>query len=117
MIDAFAGLLKSLKIKTASNGRTALVFLEELPDHSLPCLIILDYNLPEIHGDKLLEMLSRNTRYEKIPKVVWSTSNASACRQICMQLGATAYFVKPSTIQDIDALAKEMLSILQTVHP
>jgi len=111
LIEAMIHHADNIKIETASSGRKAMLFLENLPDHSLPCLIILDYNLPELDGAQILKALSTHKRYSQVPKVVWSTSNSHMYRQLCLDGGAHAYFVKPSDITGLKKLAKEMLSL------
>lgn len=110
LIEAMVHYAGNIKVETATNGRKAILFLENVPDHALPCLIILDYNLPELDGAQILKALSAHSRYYHIPKVVWSTSNSQLYRQLCLEGGANAYFVKPSNISGIKQLAKEMLS-------
>ena len=46
-----------------TNGNTFRVHLEDLEDNSLPDLILLDYNLPEINGVEILKLLEVNNRY------------------------------------------------------
>jgi len=111
LIEAMIHHADNIKIETATNGRKAILFLENLPEHSLPCLIILDYNLPELDGGEILKVLSNHKRFSHVPKVVWSTSNSHLYKQLCLDGGAQAYFVKPSDILGIKKLAKEMLSI------
>lgn len=116
LIEALTTHAESLKIHTATNGKKAAIFLEALADSSLPCLIVLDYNLPEIDGGELLQILSSIERFHAIPKVVWSTSNSPKYQQICLQLGAKAYFVKPNDVDGIQKLAKEMLSFCDDLN-
>ncbi|ANE52837.1 response regulator [Flavisolibacter tropicus] len=100
----------TIQIQSVSNGKKAIEFLETLPVTVLPCLIVLDYNLPEADGAQILKFLSQKERYYNVPKVVWSTSNSNTYRDACLQLGARAYFTKPSDISGISSLAKEMLT-------
>jgi CheY-like chemotaxis protein len=109
LIEALTGFVPSMTIRTAANGKKAMTELLGLNDGSLPCLIILDYNLPEVNGGEILKQLSAEPRYQSVPKVVWSTSNSPLYRQICIDLGARAYFVKPSDIKGIERMAQEML--------
>jgi CheY-like chemotaxis protein len=109
LIEALTDLYPSMKIRTAANGKRAMNELLGLQNDSLPCLIILDFNLPEVNGGEILKQLSTEPRYHNVPKVVWSTSNSPLYRQICLDLGARAYFVKPSDIKGIGQLAQEML--------
>jgi CheY-like chemotaxis protein len=109
LIEALTGYVPAMRIHTAANGKKAMTELLGLNDGALPCLIILDYNLPEVNGGEILKQLSAEPRFHPVPKVVWSTSNSPLYRQICLDLGARAYFVKPSDIKGIERLAQEML--------
>lgn len=110
-VEAISLHNQSIQIRSVSNGRKAISVLESLPASSLPCLIVLDYNLPEADGAQILNFLSQQDRYHLIPKIVWSTSNSPVYREACLQLGAKAYFTKPTDVSGITALAKEMLSL------
>ena len=108
--EALLRIDSQLSIHTVSNGTKVLPFLETLADDSLPNLLILDYNLPEVDGAEVLQMLRQNSRYEAIAKVVWSTSNAPQFKASSLKLGAATYLVKPSTIAGIESMAQQMLS-------
>jgi CheY-like chemotaxis protein len=110
LIDAMSQYDGNLTFQTVTNGKQAIVLLGSLPHNSLPSLIILDYNLPELNGAQILEMLNHQERFQPIPKVVWSTSNSELYKNRCLALGAKAYFVKPSDLTGIQNLAKEMLA-------
>jgi len=115
LIEAITMHLQTARVETASNGKKAITQLMALPAHDLPCLIILDYNLPEVNGGEILKLLASESRFSSVPKVVWSTSNSPLYRQICMDLGARAYFVKPSDIRGIERMAHEMLAYCDLV--
>ncbi len=115
LIEALTIQAGSLKVHTATNGKKAALFLDTLPEDNLPCLIVLDFNLPEVDGGQLLQLLSAKEKYDSIPKVVWSTSNSPNYKQICLSRGAKAYFVKPNDISGLNKVAKEMLSFCSDV--
>ena len=93
------------------NGRKLLDKLNELPDNHLPCLIVLDYNMPELTGAEILTEIKKNSRYTAIPKVIWSTSNSETFRRTCIEAGANEYLIKPSNVNDLVSVAKHMLSL------
>ena len=88
-----------------------LAFLEKAKDDELPSLIVLDYNMPNMNGAEVLEQLSKDPRYKKIPKIIWSTSNNSSYIKECMEKGATTYFVKPATHKNLEEQAGEILKM------
>ena len=109
--EALKHLDETIIIKAEKNGKKALSFLESLSPEDAPCLIILDYNLPELSGAEILERLNALRRFEEITKVVWSTSNSPEYERICLELGAKAYLVKPNDISGINRLAQLMLQM------
>ena len=111
LAEAFSQLDNTIAIKAVSNGKKALSFLEQLPSGQTPCLIVLDYNLPELSGAEILEKLNKTEQFKDITKVVWSTSNSPVYEKICLDLGAKAYLVKPNDISGINRLAQLMLQM------
>lgn len=92
------------------NGHSAIDFLHSAPDDDLPCLIILDYNMPELKGSEVLSFMKSKKRYESIPKIVLSTSNAYMHQHECINNGALEYIVKPDNMKELNGLAKKLLA-------
>ena len=111
--EAFESIEVNIKIETVSLGKEVLSFLESKADGDLPNLILLDYNIPDMTGAKIIKKLSENSRFSKIPKVVWSTSNSPLYRKISMEAGANFYFEKPLTFNDVRTLALELSQMLK----
>jgi CheY-like chemotaxis protein len=80
----------------------------------MPCLIILDYNMPGMNGAEILKRLPKNERLHEVPKIIWSTSNAATYKKVCMESGASDYLVKPSKIKDLENMIRHMLSYCKT---
>ena len=72
--EVFASIDTSFILFFVNNGSEILSALGKLRDDQMPCLIVLDYNMPGLNGADILKELSTNERYKNIPKVVWSTS-------------------------------------------
>jgi CheY-like chemotaxis protein len=109
--DALESLDHSIRVDIANTGEKALNYLDTISDEELPCLVILDYNLPQISGFELLKHLNTTPRFNKITKVVWSTSNSPYYQETCLASGAKAYFIKPSDMSGIKKLAEKMLEL------
>lgn len=107
--EVFSSVDTDLSLQFFSNGKQVLSHLENSKDN-LPCLIVLDFNMPELNGADILKILSKDQRYEKIPKIIWSTSDAPVFRSMCLELGASDYLVKPSKINALQDMVKHMLS-------
>ena len=111
LIEAFNSLNEPIEVHALNNGNKVIAFLESLPEHKNPCLIVLDYNLPEVNGSEILKTISSLNRFESVTKVVWSTSNSPVYEKICLDLGAKAYLVKPSNVQGLQKIAALMLEL------
>ena len=98
-------------IHKVSNGQQLLVYLKNWKDHDPPCLIVLDYNMPELTGAEILHLMHEENLYESVPKVILSTSNTSSYIHECKMNGASDYFVKPNNMKEMEALAQKMLQI------
>lgn len=60
----------------APDGRRALLILEDMArDNSLPCLVILDINMPVMNGREALQAIRSHSRLSKLPVVLFSTSS------------------------------------------
>jgi CheY-like chemotaxis protein len=99
LIDIFKDFNESFELQFVTNGEQLIRHLDKMEDS--PCLILLDYNMPELNGEQILERINMNGRFINVPKIVWSTSNSNNYRERCINAGAVEYFVKPSTIQTL----------------
>jgi CheY-like chemotaxis protein len=101
----------SLKILLANTGKEAIKMLAQPADGQLPSLVIIDYNMPDFTGAQVIATIAEDARYTGVPKIIWSTSDASLYEQICKANGATHYFKKPDNIDEIQHLAQKILSL------
>ena len=108
--EIFLSIDSSLDLVPINNGPGLLKYLDDLEVNSLPSILILDYNMPELNGAQILEILRNNPRFDSIPKIIWSTSNSDNYRNLCLKNGADDYIVKPSSMNALVEVAKHMLS-------
>jgi CheY-like chemotaxis protein len=66
----------------------------------LPCLVLLDLNLPGTNGRQFLEALRRSQTPPAIPIVVLSTSNNPRDVAACYRLGVAGYLCKPLSLDE-----------------
>lgn len=108
--EVFSTIDSSYALTFINNGSKLVANLEKLGDHNLPCLIVLDYNMPEMNGAEILKRLNNNNRYRTIPKIIWSTSGSETYKKMCLELGACEYIIKPSNVSSLTEIARYMLS-------
>ncbi len=88
------------KVAVARDGAEALDYLHGTGDYvnkvpPLPAFVLLDLNLPKVHGYKVLQRLRSHSRTAVLPVVVL-TSSREACDLIeSYRLGANSYIRKP----------------------
>ncbi len=109
--EIIGGIDASYYLLFINNGRKLLEMLDEMPDNHLPCLIVLDYNMPELNGAEILTEIKHVSRYARVPKVIWSTSNSETFRRSCLEAGANEYLIKPSNVNDLVNAVRHMLSL------
>ena len=104
--NEIAGLYKTklehsgYEVVTAANGAEGLIVLEK----TLPDLILLDLNMPEMRGEEMLIKL-RETEWGKHLKVIILTNlDNNVVPDNIEQLGVLDFFVKSNT--DLDDILR-----------
>ena len=64
----------------------------------LPDVIVLDLNLPKMHGREILRSIKSYDRFKIVPVVILTTSSTRHDCDYCMEAGAENYLVKPGTM-------------------
>ena len=72
-------------------------------------LIILDLNMPDMHGIEVLDFLRRHHAYRDIPVIVLTTRGDEASRTGALAAGASLYLTKPFAPQALAAQAQALL--------
>lgn len=100
----------SLKVITAADGMEALTYLSlAKKEDKLPCLVILDINMPRMNGRQTLAAIRMDQQLSKMPVVVFSTSNNPEDQQWCEDFGVELV-KKPSTMFHMQDQFKRLLS-------
>ncbi len=72
-------------------------------------LIVTDINMPLMDGLKLLARLRREERTRALPVVVITTEAGAEDRRRAMDLGASAYIIKPIRAQQVVETVRSLL--------
>ncbi len=110
LLEAFQQLTDSYHLKAVSSGKGLLEYLSVMDEGELPCLIVLDYNMPGLDGKQVLAYLHNTARYHHIPKVIYSTSNSLKDKKEFLSIGASEFLTKATTTRDILNSVRKMLS-------
>jgi CheY-like chemotaxis protein len=90
------------EISVAGNGEIALQMLQDCA----PDLILLDLNLPKVTGAQVLLHLRNTTAFAKTPVIIITSSDSLSDRERAIELGANAYFRKPTDLQSFMLLGR-----------
>lgn len=72
-------------------------------------LMILDLNMPDMHGLEVLGFVRANKKFQQLPVIVLTTRDDPSSRTAALQAGATSYLTKPFTPQSLVAEARSVL--------
>lgn len=94
----------------AKDGEQALDYLEKAKqNNALPCLIIMDINMPKMDGKKAIQLIKADEQLSLIPLVVFTTSSNNIDKQY-FDLYDVAYITKPNHYTTFTEKVIEMLS-------
>jgi len=99
------------RIIEAGDGIQGLKMLDELKTNKqLPCLIVLDVNMPRMDGRQTLVNIKSDPTYCRIPIVAFSTSSSQLDISFFEKYN-TAYFVKPIKFHELKKTAERLINI------
>ncbi len=100
-----------IDLHVVRDGAAALAYLD---DEKNPCpeLVLLDLNLPKLGGIDVLRRMRNGVRCGRTPVIVVSSSDSETDRNAAQNLGAQAYFRKPSDLKTYSNLADIVLEFL-----
>ena len=97
----------SLEIIHADNGKILLQKMEQLS--KIPCLIILDMNMPIMDGKQTLIAIKENNQWKDIPVAIYTTSPRDRYKHLEQQYGISIV-TKPSTYNQVVETVRHLLS-------
>jgi len=90
--EAIAAQGHHFTIEEASNGREALDYLQQAAEkNALPCLVIMDINMPKMNGRETIRKIRENKALEHLPVVVFTTSSQATDQEYFESLGIQFY--------------------------
>ncbi|MFW9873289.1 MAG: response regulator [Candidatus Thorarchaeota archaeon] len=90
------------KMYVVNDGEEALEFLykkQKFQNVPIPDVILLDLNLPKIHGTEVLKEIKNDPELKIIPVIILTTSEADEDILKTYQLHANSYITKPVEFQ------------------
>ena len=109
----FRRAINSLSIQSeiieASDGAEGLEYLQQMKEnHTLPCIIVLDINMPKVNGRDACLAIKKDEVLSTIPLIIFSTSS-SMLDKIFFEGKNIKYITKPTDFSHIVDVAHTML--------
>jgi CheY-like chemotaxis protein len=82
-------------LHVAYNGKEALALLGQTSPEIKPDVILLDLNMPKMNGVEFLKAIRKDSRLEKTPVFIMTTSGSAEDRDRTEKLGISGYIIKP----------------------
>jgi two-component system, chemotaxis family, chemotaxis protein CheY len=91
MVRTALAPLGDVTFTEAGSGLRAIEVLGMEPVH----MVVLDLNMPDMHGLDVIRFLRSHDRYRNLPVIVLTTRGDDSSRQAALAAGASAYLTKP----------------------
>lgn len=106
LVERILEFRPALKLMHARSGESGV----ELAQAYSPRLILLDLNLPDMHGSEVLRQLQRQPGTAQVPVVVLSADATPSQIERLLTAGARNYLTKPFDIDPFLAVVDEMVA-------
>jgi CheY-like chemotaxis protein len=106
LVERILEFRPALKLMHARSGESGV----ELAQAYSPKLILLDLNLPDMHGSEVLRQLQREPATAQVPVVVLSADATPSQIERLLTAGARNYLTKPFDIDPFLAVVDEMVT-------
>ena len=90
----------------AGSGLEAIEVLSMREVHA----IVLDLNMPDMHGLDVMRFVRAHGQYRDLPVLVLTTRGDASSRDAALQAGASAYMTKPFLPPALAASVKDLLA-------
>jgi len=108
---AFQKISKKTRLTYAEDGESVLQNLDS-PDRDAaeakPDLIMLDLNLPRMHGNEVLKLLKENENLKHIPVIIMSSSDRDEDVREAYRLGANTFLTKSMVFNDFENVIEKL---------
>jgi two-component system, chemotaxis family, chemotaxis protein CheY len=105
MVRTALGSLGDVTFAEAGSGLQAIETLAVQPVQA----IVLDLNMPDMHGLDVLKFLRSHQQYRSMPVMILTTRGDETTREAALEAGATAYMTKPFSPSALASSVKTLL--------
>ena len=84
---------------------------------SAVALIVLDLNMPDMHGLEVLQFVRSHQKYRSVPIMVLTTRGDESTRSAALNAGASIYLTKPFSPQILAQAVRDLLDAAVEASP
>lgn len=106
--ESFEDHVKDIRLITFNNAVELLRFIHTKKDETVPCLIILDVNMPGLNGKEALRLLRDMNGYEDVPVILFTTSTSPHDAGFAKSYDA-GFISKPLNTRQMDMIIEKFL--------
>ncbi len=115
LVDDEPDLVDTVRLRLEANGYDVISASDgqvafQKAKSEKPDLIILDLMLPKMDGYKVCGLLKKDSRYSKIPVILFSARAQTEDVKMGEEVGAEAYITKPFEPETLLGKIKELLN-------
>lgn len=101
--------LQAVESSECIEAGTGLEAIEQLAISRIQ-LVVLDLNMPDMHGIDVLSFVRRQQQYRTLPIIVLTTRGDAPSREAAENAGATTYLTKPFSPQVLAMTVRNLLT-------
>lgn len=101
-------------MEDVNDGSEALDYIQL--NKGNPDIIILDMNLPKVHGRDIIPVIRDSENFGHIPLLILTTSTSADDIEYAYKNGASKYMKKPATVEDIRETVKTIIELAEKRH-
>jgi two-component system chemotaxis response regulator CheY len=105
MVMAALATVDGVRFDQAETGLQAIERLAVSPVD----LVVLDLNMPDVHGLEVLKFVRAHKAFQEIPVIVLTTRGDEESRAAALEQGATLYMTKPFAPGDLVPNVRRLL--------
>jgi DNA-binding response OmpR family regulator len=107
--DALQKFGVTYEMDTVIDGGNAIDYISEV--RGKPDIIILDLNLPRVHGKQVILAVKSSVDFRDIPLLILTTSSSADDIAYAYKNGAKKYLQKPTSVDEIKLTVEVIKSL------
>jgi CheY-like chemotaxis protein len=99
----------------AENGMEALAYLGNKMESELPCLIVLDLNMPLLDGKETFKKIRNELNLASVPVIIFTSSHNPKDRRLFDTFGVE-FITKPHDFSHLNKIVGHMVNVCGGNH-